>query len=384
MRQVLRFPEDIKAICTRRYRNQCREWIGGSGTWPMHLLLGSPSESEVQIQPQAVREWVSAWRAWQGPGDLLWCERQLRNFGLQTLPERLILQDAHAVATWAGEEKRWNTVVSRFHRVSARWPRLAATLCRHLDDLAGYSDLDMIRLESLVAWIESNPRSNFYPRQIPLPGLDTKWLESRTSLLTELIGALQFGEGERLDFHERCGLRKPPHMARLRILDKALRDHIGGLSDITAPVIEVAKLPLTVSRVYIVENIQTGLCFGERPDSLAFMGLGYGVSALAQVPWVADAECVYWGDVDTHGFAMLSLARASLPSVISVLMDEGTLLANRNLWGQENDQYTSALASLTLAEQRVYDGLRRQQWGLNVRLEQERIEWDRAWEVLNS
>lgn len=383
MRQTLRFPEEIKTICTRRYRSQRRHWLAGNGTWPMVLPLGCPTEVEVQTQLRAVRDWVSAWRAWNGPGDLLWCERHWKSIGLQSVPERLILKDALAVAMCIGEENRWKTALSRFLEFIAQWPALRTSLSQQFDALADYSDQDMGRLGALLAWIESNPRSNLYPRQIPLPGLDTKWLESRTALVTDLIAALQASQEIELDFYERCGLRKPPRTARLRVLDKALRGQFGGLSDITVPISEFALLQVAVSRVYIVENVQTGLCFGERQGSVVFMGLGYGVSALGQVPWVTNAECVYWGDLDTHGFAILNLGRESLPKLKSVLMDEETLLCNRDLWGREGDQYTGSLPLLTPTEQAVYEGLCRHRWGLNVRLEQERIAWDRAWEVLN-
>lgn len=98
---------------------------------------------------------------------------------------------------------------------------------------------------------------------------------------------------------------------------------------------------------------------------------------------MAGAECVYWGDLDTHGFAILSRLRACLPNVVSALMDEATLLKNRSLWGDEEKQVSAPeLPFLTAEEQTVYRGLKQHRWGLNVRLEQERIAWDEAWRVL--
>jgi len=194
---------------------------------------------------------------------------------------------------------------------------------------------------------------------------------------------LRLNDAEGSGFHQRCGLKEAPQIVRVRLLDQTLRDHVGGLGDIAAPIGEIAALRLPISRVYIVENVQTGLCFGESPGSIVFMGLGYGVSALAGLPWLAGAECIYWGDVDTHGFAILSRLRASLPNAVSALMDESTLLRNRSLWGEEEKQVGAIdLPLLTAEEQMVYRGLKRQRWGLNVRLEQERIAWDEAWRVL--
>jgi hypothetical protein len=113
------------------------------------------------------------------------------------------------------------------------------------------------------------------------------------------------------------------------------------------------------------------------------MGLGYGVGTLARVPWVMRARCTYWGDLDTHGLAILSRARLQLPHLESALMDERTLLHHRDLWVPENPQYGAAeLPLLTPAEQSLYSGLKQQRWGVNVRLEQERIAWSYAWNVL--
>ncbi|NYT67857.1 Wadjet anti-phage system protein JetD domain-containing protein [Pusillimonas noertemannii] len=61
----------------------------------------------------------------------------------------------------------------------------------------------------------------------------------------------------------------------------------------------------------------------------------YAVSALKALPWLRTAEVLYWGDIDTHGSAILDRARKTVPQIRSVLMDEATLLAHQSLWVQE-------------------------------------------------
>lgn len=379
----MRFPEDVRKLLARRYRNQHREWLAGSGTWPLVTSLGCPTEAEAQLQRDSVRDWVLAWRSLQGPGKLVWSERRWPALGPQSLPDKLVLDDAQSLAAWIGEEGRWGRACLRHQQIVSRWAALATRLARHYDALADYSDQDMLRLEALLSWIEVNPRSSLYPRQIPLAGMDTKWLEVRTPLVTDLVAALQAEDADSNGFHQRCGLKEVPHIVRLRLLDESLRERVGGLGDIAAPISEIAALRLSISRAYIVENVQTGLCFGDRSGSIVFMGLGYGVSSLGRLPWLADAECIYWGDLDTHGFAILNRLRACLPRVVSVLMDESTLLRNRDLWVEEKEQHSaSELPLLTAAEQAVYQGLKQHRWGFNVRLEQERIAWNEAWRVI--
>ena len=81
----------------------------------------------------------------------------------------------------------------------------------------------------------------------------------------------------------------------------------------------------------------------------------------------------YWGDIDTHGFAILNQLRAHLPAAASLLMDEETLLAHRAHWGEEAAPTQHDLPLLTPQEAAVYDALRRDRHQPKVRLEQERI-----------
>jgi hypothetical protein len=79
------------------------------------------------------------------------------------------------------------------------------------------------------------------------------------------------------------------------------------------------------------------------------MRLGYGVDVLGRLPWLAKARSIYWGDVDTHGFAILNRARTYLPELESILMDEETLLSNKDLWGEEREQHSAeSLALLSI------------------------------------
>ncbi|MCE1183480.1 MAG: DUF2220 domain-containing protein, partial [Rhodocyclales bacterium] len=115
------------------------------------------------------------------------------------------------------------------------------------------------------------------------------------------------------------------------------------------------------------------LAFPTISHSLLIFGAGYGFTALAQASWLRDKAIHYWGDIDTHGFAILNELRAHLQQVQSLLMDTPTLLANRALWGQENSPIQHDLPRLTGDEQQLYDTLRQQSLGPALRLEQERI-----------
>lgn len=387
----MRFPEDVQKELKRRFKNKHREWLDASvkpeqseeSAWPLNVSLGTPTENQALKQVEDVRAWVAAWQTWHGVGSVSWSDRRWRKLGTQRVPEKLALSSPADVAQWIGEAERWDRAQQRYKDLIGRWPQLACKLPRYFDLLADYNEVDYRRLVDMVAWIEKNPASNLYPRQLPVSGLDSKWLEKRKGLLADLVDSVRGESSSEGDFFQRCGLKAPPQLIRLRILDDSLRKRVGGLGDISAPWEQLADLDLPVTNVFIVENLQTGLAFDDLPGSVVIMQLGYGVDVLGRLPWVAKTQCFYWGDMDTHGFAILNRARSCLPELKSVVMDETTLRSHQDLWVEEKDQHAAeTLPLLTDPEQAVYQGIKRNTWGQNVRLEQERIDWCLAWKTL--
>ena len=343
----------------------------------MAITLGVPTEQQAMREVGAVRAWIDAWRGWTGAGRLEWVERQWKVLGVQRLPATLTLDSAGDVARWIDQAPRWERAQQRACLLTAAWPQLAQRTGRLFGALADYEEDDFVRLTSMLSWLVANPRSGLYPRQLPVSGIDSKWLENRRALLAELAAVLLGRAEEGADFYALWGLKRPPALLRMRILDPVLRARVGGLGDITAPLADLAQLALPADTVLIVENLQTGLALGDAAGAVVFMALGYGVDQLAHIPWLARARCLYWGDIDTHGLAILHRARTHIPRLESLLMDEATLRRHAHLWTTEKVQHgATELALLTSEEARVYQLLKQNVLGANIRLEQERLEWE--------
>lgn len=373
-------PEEVARRLRQRYGNQHRRWLAGDGQWPVSISLGVPSEREAREHLSAVRAWQQRWHEWRGDGELVWVERRWSSLGTQQLPERLILHDPIQVARWAGEAERWERAEHRYRYMLGRWSRLKGSLAAHFDTLADYPEDDFHRLFSMLEWLQTHPESGLYLRQLPVEGVDTKWLSTRKSLVASLFQAIREDAWRDNDFYALTGIRREPVLMRMRLLDPDARSVTGGLKDITAPVEELAQLRLPIRAIYIVENLQTGLAFQELPGAALFTRLGYAVELFGRIAWLAPIPCFYWGDLDTHGFAILNLLRHYLPQARSLLMDEPTLLDHRSLWGREEKPAGNAvLPLLTAAEQKLYAELRNHRFAPRVRLEQERIPWDYAW-----
>jgi hypothetical protein len=97
------------------------------------------------------------------------------------------------------------------------------------------------------------------------------------------------------------------------------------------------------------------------------------LQALNEISWLNDKTIYYWGDIDTHGFAMLDQIRQYFPHTESLLMNKETLLAHRQLWGEENKPTSRDLAYLRPQEKELFQEIINNRYGKNLRLEQERI-----------
>ena len=134
-------------------------------------------------------------------------------------------------------------------------------------------------------------------------------------------------------------------------------------------------MSLNIGRVYIAENEINGLAFPDVAAGIVIFGGGYGIDRLADIEWLKTREVIYWGDIDTHGFTILDRLRASLPETRAILMDAGTLLAHRALWGTEDKdkRFMGTLSRLNDAERVLFEQLRDDVFGERIRMEQERL-----------
>ncbi len=383
-------PSQVRAAVAKKWDSHHANWLVGAldaPGWPQAFSLHRLTEKDVLSDLPGTRKWVASWRQWNAAyGTVEWSPRRWSS-GDQELPSRLVLANPEEMAHVLGHGKTWSRARGRYATWCAQFPRLAGSreMVRNCDDvLAGYSDADFIRLTALLQWLVDNSDSGLYLRQLPVADVDTKWVWPRRGVVQNLMSRL-LDRAVGGDFHALCGLRAEPARLRMRVLCPRLRARVGGLCDIEAPATELAGLQLAPTISLIVENLNTGIALPDISGAVAFMGLGLAVDQLEAIGWLRGAQRhLYWGDLDTHGFAILARARRRFPQTVSVLMDEETLLAHRTLWVHEPTPCrVESPEGLTAPEQVVYEGLRANRWGDRVRLEQERIAWPAALEAIS-
>jgi hypothetical protein len=349
--------------------------------FPYRLRLRRPPASALGSSFEAVRTWVRSLEAASRPEtgvgfEIEWEDVNTRQLGRNRLPAALILptlDDALAAIGRSADADRFGELAAA---TLARFAGLAGWIARKpLVLLEQHADWP--RILDVLTWFVAHPRSGLYARQIDVRGVDTKFIEARKVLLGELLDfvspahAVEQSAIGAHQFELRYGLAAKPVLVRFRVLDTALA--IAGLTDLTVPASEFAKLDIAASRVFIVENEVTGLAFPELAGSMLIFGGGYGIDRLATAQWLCSRTVVYWGDIDTHGFAILDRLRALFPQTNSLLMDRETLLTHRAQWSFEAMPQTADLDGLDPKERALYDDIRFDRLGLGVRLEQERI-----------
>jgi hypothetical protein len=92
------------------------------------------------------------------------------------------------------------------------------------------------------------------------------------------------------------------------------------------------------------------------------------------VKWLNQCQIIYWGDIDAHGFQILSDLRRLFPHVRSVMMDQQTLDDHEDYVVVGNTVRADRFDGLTNAEA----ALAQQVVEHNLRLEQEHIPHDYA------
>jgi hypothetical protein len=373
-------PEEAVAALTRRFEREHAAWLAQGADdadcrWPLTLGLGMPTERELTADAAAVRHWAQAWAGWPHADQVQWQTRQWSRLGEQQLPATLVMREPQSVADAVGQGARWRRAAQRLAWLQTACP----TLCklpprqRVFDALADHSEADFGCLQALLRWAQDNPASGLRLRQLPVEGLHTKWVQQHHGLITDLVAALR-GMPAARDLPALLGLATPPMRMRIRLLCPSLRRQAGGLTDIESPTHELATLPFEPIRALIVENLETGLALPDIEGCVALMKLGHAVGGVQHLPWLKEAaRTVYWGDIDTHGFAILDRARAVVPRIESVLMDEATLQQFAHLCVPESQPHPcDSLQHLTPAEHAALKSLAQR------RLEQERLPWPHA------
>ena len=352
---------------------------GGESVFPRRLALKGPDSRALGERFSEVRDWIAGLVANEGLYRIEWRSVNHRVLGANRIPSAIWIDTLEQALGLIGKHRaaeRFAGMVERTRETRAELiPWLAK---RPLRALALAEEWP--QLLAIVDWLSKHPRPEVYLRQVDLPGVHTKLIEGHRGVLAEFFDlvlpeeAIDATHTGAFGFCRRYGFLDKPARVRFRMLDPTVRLlPMASDQDITLTQAAFSSLAPPVTTVFITENEINFLAFPNVRDSMVIFGAGYGFANLATVQWLQDKNILYWGDIDTHGFAILNQLRGFFPHTVSFLMDRETLLAHRQFWGSEPQSQTNDLPRLTAEEQALYDQLRQHTLGVSVRLEQEKI-----------
>lgn len=383
-------PADLKAQVQKLWDRGLllASMAGGDALFPRRLTLKGPDSRELSERFPEVRAWIAQLSGAAGLYRIEWRSVNHRVLGHNEIPAAIRIDRLSDALELIGKHRAAEQFAAQVELTGDKQPELLPWLTKRPMRALELAE-EWPRLLEMIGWCLRHPRPAIYLRQIDLPGVHTKLIEGHRGVLAELLDLVlpeddidrnHTGVG---GFCRRYGFLDKPLRVRFRILDSNLRLlPVAADQDITLTQAAFASLDLPVSKVFITENEINFLAFPDLPDAMVVFGAGYGFDHLAAASWLHEKEIYYWGDIDTHGFAILNQLRSFLPHVVSFLMDQQTLLAHRELWGDEKKPETGSLMRLTPEESALYDQLRQNYWGERVRLEQERIGFDFLCEAL--
>lgn len=375
------------------YKKLLNDWERGffyrqhASCFPYEFRLSCISSKQMTEQFGAVDGWI---RSFSGHAKLSpflkFKEVNHRLLGKHNIPASLVFESPQELATLLGKGDEWNTFISRIQLLEKRDERLLGWAMRYpIRLLEVASDLD--RLLLLWQWMIDHPRPGIYLRQIDLPGIDTKFTEKHMGLLSQwldltleeaLIDDRHRGISQ---FEKRYGFLGKPELVRFRILDPSL--DYRGCNDISLTAKQFCQLfkagePLPIERVFVIENDICALTLPPAEKSLVIFGRGYNFDHLRDCAWLYRVAIWYWGDIDTHGFAILDQFRSLFPHTSSFLMDRATLMEHKDSWVYEPKPFIGVLHHLHVEEVALYEDIASGKVQENIRLEQELVRFGRV------
>lgn len=368
-------PDTVVAKVRRRWEDGSllRAYCADEPFPRIEVPLRGPGAADIGDDLTAVRAWITKLdnaRRDDAHYALEWAEVGGRHIGRNRIPKRAVLtryEQAWALLGVRAQVERFREVLA----LSERDEPLRLWALAHPHRALDLYD-EWPRLLAAYRWLDTHRGSGRYLREISAPGVDTKFAERHRAVLASLLDVPNSATG----FVVGLGLRPKPELVRLRAPIGAIPGVCVG--ELAVRVDDLAAFPVSPDTVVICENEITYLSVPVPESGMVIWGKGFDVYRLGRLPWLAACDIDYWGDLDTHGFAILDRLRAWYPQARSLLMDRDTLLEHRDRWGTEAKPTSAQLIRLTEDEREVYEDLVTDRYATRLRLEQERIDWQWA------
>jgi hypothetical protein len=306
---------------------------------------------------------------------VIFVQRNDRKIGKQSFPDRILFETLEDYLKFLDMEEEYDQFLQTTQNIIKEFPQLIPLIESKpkiiIENFGKWDDIIKV-----CRYFIENPQPNIYAREIPLD-ISTKFIENNESILSILLDILieEHVNKEEKVFNKRYNLKSDEALVRIRILDSEIAQNLfSGVDDLSIPQSKFAQLDIPCKRVFVLENKTNILNFLTLPslkDSVAIFGKGFGVGTLKDARWLSNKQIIYWGDIDPHGFQILSQMRSYFPHTLSCMMDFETFMEFEKLAVTGAYTNVSELNHLTHEEHLLFEHLSSLE--KNNRLEQEKI-----------
>jgi len=344
--------------------------------FPYTFALKKPTQKSVLQNLETLQKQIH--KLQNLPAKIEYKEFSFKSLGTQSLPVSITFENEKDYLKYLKKEQEFESYKKNYLIAIALFPSLQELFVQRPNLLV--KEIEVVqKILKVCSFIQKNPMPNIYLRELPMRGVDTKFIQQNRALVDVFLENIlekkfynsHISKLSENGFEKKYGFKFEQPIVRFRILDEAF--FITGLSDISLPIEEFEKLEVGCENVFIVENKITTLSFPQMKSSLVIFAKGYGVGILKNCSWLKEKKTFYWGDLDMDGFAILSQVRSYFAGVQSMLMDLQTIEKFMDLAVESEQKQYKELAFLNKEESLIYERLHNDFYGQNFRLEQEKI-----------
>lgn len=349
-----------------RWDRVLRAWLIGEEL-PLRIPVqgASAPTSVVMANVHGYRDWIRSWE--EQPHVSMRLVRK-GPLGEIRVPAAVTPPTIDAYAEWIGAARDLALLRRRVDALS-RFGCDRSGLSRVRSDLVEMGDEEFGHLLDLLTW-----RREFQEptraRDVPLIGVGSKWVENRIGLIEPVLAACGLAR-DGADRFERCGLlRGSGAKLPLRFDPEDFP-----VLDLDCDPASFIRWPDRTHTLLILENEAPFRRLAPRPGYALAWGCGHAARAtLPELSAATRIRLLYWGDCDSHGYAILNGLRGDLPDLRSVGMGIDTVLKSAGSLISEavSERIEIVMPRLTDAEAAGRGHLMRN----HARLEQERVPVD--------
>lgn len=361
-------PIEIKKKAANKYKTYLQSIVEGETFNPI-VIVGDkkPNEDTVKFEEE-LTELISCSKEKKGYGYTIEYQTvKTKRYGIQDIPTSISFQSEFDYLKYINKEKDTAKFKKDISSILSSFRELKDWIYKYPIKVI---ENDWKSLLKICNYFKEVPQPHLYIRELPIQ-VHTKFIENNKGIIRELLEII-IAEHINIDekqFESRFNLKYDETLVRFRILDEAVSQQLfGGIDDISIPISEFQNIALPIHTVYIVENKMNMLTFPAQSNGIVVFGKGFGVDIMKNVEWLKTKKIYYWGDLDAHGFQILSEIRTHFEQVESFMMDRHTF----DLF-YEGDKGTETNVEkdlcLTSEESEMFKYLKK----YNLRLEQEKI-----------